>query len=99
MELNLDDFNLDNEIIYCNINCKINLIKYIQKIINNNNNQKQDNKSTKNNILLDDCNNNLIVIKEMIENICIHELVEDDIDISPDYSQRIIYCIKCEKTF
>lgn len=90
---------LNNEIIKCNVNCNIILIKNIQKMIDNNNDQKQDNKSTKNNILLDDYNNNLLIIKEMIEKICIHELIEDYIDISPDYSQRIIYCNKCEKTF
>jgi hypothetical protein len=30
---------------------------------------------------------------------CLHELEEDDIDIDPDTSKRIKYCIKCNKTF
>ena len=29
---------------------------------------------------------------------CIHDFVEDWIDIDPDRSQRIVYCRKCEMT-
>jgi len=89
---------LENEIINCNIKCNKSLLKYIQKIINNNNEKKQYAK-LKENILLDEFNNNLIDIQNLIENSCIHELIEDDIDISPDLSEHIIYCYKCEKTF
>jgi hypothetical protein len=37
-------------------------------------------------------------ITNNIKNICEHEWIEDDIDISPDRSQRICYCVKCEAT-
>lgn len=30
---------------------------------------------------------------------CCHEKVDDYIDISPELSQKITYCIKCETTF
>jgi hypothetical protein len=30
---------------------------------------------------------------------CVHEKVNDYIDISPELSQKITYCIKCETTF
>ena len=30
---------------------------------------------------------------------CKHKLVKDMIDITPDKSETIVYCVKCEKTF
>ena len=30
---------------------------------------------------------------------CVHEITTDFIDIDPDRSMTIYYCIKCEKTF
>lgn len=48
----------------------------------------------------------IIFYKKEIKNICNvlkskcnHVLVNDSIDISPDESQSIIYCKKCESTF
>jgi hypothetical protein len=37
-------------------------------------------------------------IKEKLNNICVHQWIEDYIDISPELSQNIFYCIKCETT-
>jgi hypothetical protein len=37
-------------------------------------------------------------IKEFIAKYCPHEIEEDDIDISPDKSQRIKYCKICFTT-
>jgi hypothetical protein len=33
-----------------------------------------------------------------LQNACTHDFCEDDIDITPERSQKIIYCIKCEYT-
>jgi len=33
-----------------------------------------------------------------ISELCSHEIIEDDIDITPDKSQRIRYCSICEYT-
>ena len=38
-------------------------------------------------------------IKQFIEKKCIHQIVYDSIDTSPDSSRMIRYCLKCEKTF
>jgi len=38
-------------------------------------------------------------IKQFIEKNCIHQIEYDSIDISPDCSKTIRYCLKCEKTF
>ena len=37
-------------------------------------------------------------IEDKIENRCIHEWVNDSIDITPDSSKDICYCVKCEVT-
>jgi hypothetical protein len=34
--------------------------------------------------------------KQYIQNLCSHEFVEDEIDISPDKSRSIVYCKLCE---
>lgn len=39
-----------------------------------------------------------LFIKNKISNICNHEWVYDTIDINPDRSQNICYCVKCEVT-
>lgn len=45
---------------------------------------------------------NLEILKDIIEgkikNSCNHDWVRDDIDITPDMSQSIYYCSKCEIT-
>jgi hypothetical protein len=48
--------------------------------------------------LLNDINKN---IKEKCHHDleCLHEIEEDDIDIDPDTSKRIKYCVKCYKIF
>ena len=38
------------------------------------------------------------IFEEKLINICVHEWVNDYIDISPELSQKICYCIKCEVT-
>jgi hypothetical protein len=37
-------------------------------------------------------------IINIVNNICQHEWVDDYIDISPELSQRICYCVNCETT-
>jgi hypothetical protein len=37
-------------------------------------------------------------IKDKIKNKCEHDWVNDTIDIDPDRSQNICYCVKCEIT-
>lgn len=37
-------------------------------------------------------------IKDKLNSICVHEWIEDYIDITPELSQNICYCIKCEVT-
>lgn len=39
-----------------------------------------------------------LYIKNKLENKCQHEWVKDLIDIDPDRSQHICYCVKCEVT-
>jgi len=36
--------------------------------------------------------------KPQIDNICDHEWIKDFIDIDPEKSQIICYCVKCELT-
>lgn len=38
-------------------------------------------------------------ISECIDKYCIHHLVHDTIDITPDHSKQITYCDVCFKTF
>jgi hypothetical protein len=38
-------------------------------------------------------------IKNQISNRCNHNLVEDEIDITPEKSQKIKYCSECEYTY
>jgi len=38
-------------------------------------------------------------VNEYLENKCIHKVIIDSIDITPDSSQTIYYCEKCYKTF
>ena len=37
-------------------------------------------------------------IEDTFKKLCVHEWVHDYIDISPDVSQIICYCVKCEVT-
>jgi len=37
-------------------------------------------------------------LKIHIQNICQHEFCEDEIDITPERSQKITYCVNCEYT-
>jgi hypothetical protein len=37
-------------------------------------------------------------MRATLQGICIHDFVEDYIDIDPDRGQYITYCIYCEKT-
>jgi hypothetical protein len=39
-----------------------------------------------------------IVNKNMIVVICVHEWIEDYIDICPETSKKICYCVKCNVT-
>ena len=38
------------------------------------------------------------VLKKKIQAICCHQMIEDLIDISPDFSKNIKYCELCEYT-
>ena len=42
--------------------------------------------------------NKLEYIYKYLNNLCQHDFVEDYIDIDPDFSQKIVYCQKCEYT-
>lgn len=44
--------------------------------------------------------NEIIIVEtaNQVKNICVHEWIDDYIDISPELSQKICYCIKCEAT-
>ena len=61
-------------------------------------------KKTFNSDLLDDLicqlSENNYIIEDILNNTCIceHEWVDDLIDIDPDTSKHICYCIKCEVT-
>jgi hypothetical protein len=35
---------------------------------------------------------------ERLQNACSHEFCEDTIDINPERSQKIVYCVKCDYT-
>jgi len=39
------------------------------------------------------------LVNEYIDKHCLHQVVEDDIDISSESSKRIYYCKYCFKTF
>lgn len=49
-------------------------------------------------MIVEDLSINKIIIKDMINNICEHLWFEDYIDITPELSQKICYCVKCEVT-
>lgn len=38
------------------------------------------------------------IVEDKLNNICVHEWTDDYIDITPELSQNICYCIKCEVT-
>ena len=44
-------------------------------------------------------NNNIKIINTFLMCYCAHEIVSDDIDITPDESTKIRYCNKCGITF
>jgi hypothetical protein len=44
-------------------------------------------------------NNNIKIINTFLMRYCTHEIVSDDIDITPDTSTKIRYCNKCGITF
>jgi hypothetical protein len=37
-------------------------------------------------------------LSKYLNNLCCHDFVEDYIDLDPEFSQKIIYCQKCEYT-
>ncbi len=41
---------------------------------------------------------NAIINENIIIVICVHEWIEDYIDICPETSKKICYCVKCEVT-
>ena len=43
-------------------------------------------------------NEKIINYKEEIQKLCNHDFCEDIIDINPERTQKIVYCIKCEYT-
>lgn len=42
--------------------------------------------------------NKLEYLDKYLNNLCCHDFVEDYIDLDPEFSQKIIYCQKCEYT-
>lgn len=86
-----------------------NFHEYLMDILDKNAKLK-DKYANHNSYIIDEYSNNITFIKEFVERFltdindkidtsCVHDLEEDDIDITPDLSKRIIYCKKCEKTF
>jgi hypothetical protein len=83
------------------------LYLYLNFIIDKNNKYNL-NIIEKDKYLLDDYNQFIEKILNDVENYnldheycehnCEHDIIEDDIDITPEISQRIYYCRKCEKT-
>lgn len=59
--------------------------------------EKKENIDTYNDLM-----QNLEILKGIIEgkikNSCVHDWVKDDVDITPELSQAIYYCSKCELT-
>ncbi len=49
-------------------------------------------------ILVEEASTIKNIIKEKLNNICVHKWTTDYIDISPELSQKICYCVKCEVT-
>lgn len=89
---------------------KQSMIAQIETTINNLEEFKSKEKTTENifhkNEKINYYKELIIFYKKEIKNICNvlklkcnHVLVNDSIDISPDESQTIIYCEKCETTF
>ena len=37
-------------------------------------------------------------LSKYLNNLCCHDFVEDYIDLDPEFSQKIVYCQKCEYT-
>jgi len=48
--------------------------------------------------LINNLDNLKLFIKDLINNKCEHEWIDDLIDIDPDRTQNICYCVKCEVT-
>ncbi len=48
--------------------------------------------------LINNLDNLKLFIKDLINKKCEHEWIDDMIDIDPDSSQTICYCVKCEVT-
>ena len=51
------------------------------------------------NVQSQEYNDILFKIKNFLMKHCKHEIVNDSIDIDPDKSMDICYCVKCESTF
>lgn len=49
-------------------------------------------------VIVQEASTNKNIIEEQLNNICVHEWTDDYIDITPELSQNICYCIKCEIT-
>ena len=49
-------------------------------------------------IIVEEISTNKNIIKDNLNNICVHEWIEDYIDICPESSQKICYCVNCEVT-
>ena len=92
-QINKLNYNLDLHLKHLNEN--VNLLKekniMINPIINNYNYHL--------NCLQEYLYNSLLDINFKINNLCIHQIEEDYIDITPDKSMKIVYCKKCEKSF
>ena len=52
----------------------------------------------KKNIIVEEISTNKNIVKDKLNNICLHEWIEDYIDICQETSQKICYCVKCEVT-
>jgi len=50
------------------------------------------------NILIEQVTNYISYLNDIIIENCSHQFIEDEIDITPDKSQKIKYCAICEYT-
>lgn len=92
----IDNLKKSNEDINSNQNQKPHLNLIVKKML-----EKNIYYSRNGNFDMLGCMINMFLkdVEYAIDELCDHEIEEDDIDLGPETSKRIYYCKKCEKTF
>lgn len=88
--------SLDNN--FFDIVLKDPLLENYYDIVNDKFNFKTQEVNESTNLLIDNSYEIIKKIETLIKNKCDHEWITDDIDINPEQSKRICYCVKCEVT-